>query len=288
MKEPLSIRLMRALRVGIGKLSSEATTLIRQYVESQCVSGEVCFMNKSGVPDLYYTAFGWLLAALLDIKLDRERRKVFLGSQEKVALNLIHYAALMRCYLLDDWMDKGGLRLALTGITRREVRNLDSFRETPQGDACSPYSQFIWQGVLEDTGNGHLIKIQDLENYHVATGGYANYQEKVVPTINATAAALAIKGQLEGWKKNTDVEALRQMQEDNGGFKASPSAPLADLLSTATALFILKQYKVKPAFNAEDFIISHWQDGGGFSATILDDSSDVEYVFYGLLAIGAI
>ncbi len=288
MKEPLSIRLMRALRVGIGKLSSEATTLIRQYVESQCVSGEVCFMNKSGVPDLYYTAFGWLLAALLDIKLDREKRKVLLESQKKAALDLIHYAALMRCYLLDDWMDKGGLRLALTGITHREVRNLDSFHDIPQGDVGSPYSQFIWQGVLEDTGNGHLIKIQDLENYHVGTGGYANYQEKVVPTLNATAAALALKGQLEGWKKNTDVEALRQMQEENGGFKASPSAPVADLLSTATALFILKQYKVEPAFDAEVFITSHWQDGGGFSATILDDSSDVEYVFYGLLALGAL
>ena len=27
---------------------------------------------------------------------------------------------------------------------------------------------------------------------------------------------------------------------------------------------------------------------GGFSATLLEDSSDVEYVFYGLLALGAL
>jgi hypothetical protein len=29
-------------------------------------------------------------------------------------------------------------------------------------------------------------------------------------------------------------------------------------------------------------------DSGGFSATLLEDTSDVEYTFYGLLALGTI
>jgi len=42
-----------------------------------------------------------------------------------------------------------------------------------------------------------------------------------------------------------------------------------------------------PKFNANDFIDAHWLPSGGFSATLIDETSDVEYTFYGLLALGA-
>jgi hypothetical protein len=60
------------------------------------------------------------------------------------------------------------------------------------------------------------------------------------------------------------------------------------LLSTATALFALRCYGVEPRYSAVDFIEGHWLDDGGFAATLLDDESDVEYLFYGLLALGTL
>ena len=36
------------------------------------------------------------------------------------------------------------------------------------------------------------------------------------------------------------------------------------------------------------FVQAHWLESGGFAPTLLDDYSDVEYVFYGLLALGSI
>jgi hypothetical protein len=39
--------------------------------------------------------------------------------------------------------------------------------------------------------------------------------------------------------------------------------------------------------NAVSFIDAHWQPSGGFCATLMDETCDVEYTFYGLLALGA-
>ena len=65
------------------------------------------------------------------------------------------------------------------------------------------------------------------------------------------------------------------------------SGSCPDLLSTAVALFTLRLVGAE-ARDASDFIHAHWLDNGGFAPTIFDDYSDVEYVFYGILALGAI
>ena len=106
-------------------------------------------------------------------------------------------------------------------------------------------------------------------------------------TTNATTAALSVLGQISQVKHEKAITYLKSMQDLSGGFKAAPSAPVPDLLSTATALFVLKSYKEKPSYPALEFIEAHWAESGGFIATLLDDKSDVEYCFYGLLAIGS-
>jgi hypothetical protein len=63
---------------------------------------------------------------------------------------------------------------------------------------------------------------------------------------------------------------------------------MPDLLSTATALFTLRCYDMPPRYSAQEFVEAHWLDNGGFGATILDSSSDIEYLFYGLLALGTL
>jgi hypothetical protein len=57
------------------------------------------------------------------------------------------------------------------------------------------------------------------------------------------------------------------------------------MLSTAVALFTLRLIGAEFR-DATQFIQAHWLYNGGFAPTLLDDYSDVEYVFYGLLALG--
>lgn len=108
-----------------------------------------------------------------------------------------------------------------------------------------------------------------------------------VMTTNTVCCLIAMQYQMDKELDEAHVEWLCQRQHPSGGFYASDLAPIPDLLSTAVALFTLRLIGVK-VIDASDFIQVHWLDSGGFAPTIYDDYSDVEYVFYGLLALGTI
>lgn len=290
MRTTVSMKLARALRDGKERLGNEVLRRVTRYVESQRTA-EDTFINKSGKPDLYYTSFGWLLSYVLGIELNAEKREAFLERQSVPSLDLVHYAAYMRCRLLHRLMKDGDFLFLLKSIRSLPVRGLDTFTGLPHNDFWSPYTRFIWMSLLEDTRNEEKEKVEvldALENYHVSDGGYTNLRYRDVATTNATTAALMVIGQLKGFKPNNDLFYLRDSQDETGGFKAGKESPVPDLLSTATALFVMKCYDLRPNRPAMDFIEAHWLDSGGFSATLLEDSSDVEYVFYGLLALGTL
>lgn len=106
-------------------------------------------------------------------------------------------------------------------------------------------------------------------------------------STNAVCCMLSMQHQIGQPKDSALVEWLKARQDVSGGFYASEVAPVPDLLTTAVCLFTMSLIGEK-AGDATDFINAHWLDNGGFAPTILDEYSDVEYVFYGLLALGSI
>ena len=84
------------------------------------------------------------------------------------------------------------------------------------------------------------------------------------------------------------TEPLLAMQDETGGFRAHVGAPYPDLLSTSVAAFALHIHDIKPRYDVKPFIEAHWQEDGSFIASLLDEFGDVEYEFYGLLALGSI
>jgi hypothetical protein len=82
---------------------------------------------------------------------------------------------------------------------------------------------------------------------------------------------------------------LLEQAHPGGGFKAFPRAPIPDLLSTAVALHALDGLETDFSHLKEsliDYIDSLWNAEGGFHAHWADDMLDVEYTYYGLLALG--
>lgn len=108
-----------------------------------------------------------------------------------------------------------------------------------------------------------------------------------VSTTNAVCCLLCMQHQTGATPDAGLVRWLRDRQNECGGFHASETAPVPDLLSTAVALFTLRLIG-QGASDASDFVDAHFQTSGGFSPTIYDDYSDVEYCFYGLLGLGSI
>jgi len=87
-----------------------------------------------------------------------------------------------------------------------------------------------------------------------------------------------------------ETELLMSFACESGGFKAFAHLDQADMLSTAVALFALKftgsdLRLLKPA--CLDFIQSNYFDGAFLSGDG-DPTADVEYTFYGLLALGVL
>jgi hypothetical protein len=105
-------------------------------------------------------------------------------------------------------------------------------------------------------------------------------------TSTAACCILAMQHQTGEALDTTLISWLKERQDETGGFRASEVSPVPDLLSTAIALFTLRFIGEHPQ-SASRFIEAHWLDMGSFAPTLLDEYSDVEYLFYGLLALGS-
>jgi hypothetical protein len=290
MKEIISIKLFRTVRKGKKRLNEESLSRIAGFIESQRLP-DGSFVNKSGRSDIYYTLFGWMLSYVLGIKPDTGTTADYLAGQHTASMDLIHYAAYVRCRMIQQLWERGKPGVFLRSLFSSHAVLPEEINGIPHDDPQSPYTQFIRLSLLEDCGQ--RIKqaaavTESLKAYHVSGGGYTNIPGGKTASVNATAAALSVMGQLEGYRMHSDVLCLQDMQTGTGGFAATKDSPVPDLLSTATALFVLSCYGRSPKIPPLDFIESHWLDSGGFAATLLDDGSDTEYTFYGLLALGAI
>jgi prenyltransferase beta subunit len=87
-----------------------------------------------------------------------------------------------------------------------------------------------------------------------------------------------------------EQELLKLFASETGGFKAFLHLQQADMLSTSVALFALNYAGcdirlLKP--DCLDFIQSNYSDGAFLSGDG-DQTADVEYTFYGLLALGVL
>ncbi len=287
MKRTISYRMLEALRQGKDRLGREALERVIAFVESQRMPDE-SFRNKSGHSDLYYTMFGWTLSYVLGIRQEVRKMHLYLDSLPETEMDLIHRAAWMRCRLICRLQAKTWLPLFFRKESHKDL-NPERTDYYPNNDPNAPYSCFIRLCMQED-GKGRIDEkemiLHTLSRYRISGGGYANKEGALSATTNATVAALAVRGQLAGYDMNDDVTYLWGMQDSSGGFLATDGSPMPDLLSTATALFMLRCYRMTPFYAAGDIIDAHWLDNGGFAATLLDEVSDVEYTFYGLLALG--
>ena len=78
---------------------------------------------------------------------------------------------------------------------------------------------------------------------------------------------------------------LSLRDDDEGGFRATPNAPFADLLSTYTALFSLRtlgQLVKDVGHAAIRYARSLEAPGGGYAGFAMEELTDCEYTFYGL------
>ena len=139
----------------------------------------------------------------------------------------------------------------------------------------------VKESMGRDTIYGQFFAFLSGDSYMIPQTSDLRHQ-----TSTAACCVLAMQYQTGEALDTALVSWLKERQDETGGFFASEVAPVPDLLSTAVAVFTLRIIgeRSRPAAR---FIEAHWLDMGSFAPTLLDEYSDVEYLFYGLLALGS-
>jgi hypothetical protein len=230
------------------------------------------FADRGGKTDLYYSMFGCFVAEALSVN------EIFPALKDYVKRSVTQESL-------------SGIHLFCGAILYSKLHGFDSTTEKLRKKvevelknnhgSKSEYNYFI--GLLT------LYYLQDYRfilKLKRKIKGFSN--EKESPC--SLAAAEAVINRVLG-KSVKEVEIkLKSFYRGNGGFVALQKAPITDLLSTAVALYALHFIdsdltNIKP--DCLTFVDNLYLNGG-FRATDLDFDIDIEYTFYGLLALGAL
>ncbi len=314
--------ILNSLEKSLQKLSIEALTQISSFVKSKKHPGGG-FMDRAGNQDPYYSVFGYTLTYLFDIEIDTKKELQYLLGWSRIKqTDFIHAISLLRSYyivlaihkkkywkFLEFLSTLSFVRNLIEKKIARQVKRdgkhwieiLENYRSNDGGfnqnksnaENATVYATFLAWGLWQDlsvsqkTTNELVSCILPLKK---ADGSFVNDIKSKSGVTTATAAGICM---LKSNKKNNNdsTDWLKKQILSIGGFAAADGASIADLLSTSTALLALNLEDEQIAMHNNqltEFVNLHWDNSGGFFGSIADQIPDVEYTYYGLLALGLI
>lgn len=275
------------------RLLGDSAALVADFLRGQ-LNDDGGFKNRAGESDLYYSVFGieGLLALRAELPVSRiaDYLTGFGGGE---GLDLVHAACLLRCWAALP-------AEARCDAPRKQVlehfmqfRSADgAYSANPGADHGTLYGCFMATGAHQDAGaelpDAPAI-VRCIHRLRAADGGYANGDDLPMGLTPSSAAAATLLRNLGEPVPADLADWLLARHHKDGGFFATPLAPIPDLLSTATALHALSGMQASLDRVKEpclDFIDSLWTNRGTFYGNWTDDLADCEYTYYALLALG--
>lgn len=310
--------ILKALIKSREILDESSRRVIVRYLQTQAASTGG-FMNRSGLPDPYYSAFGYALAFAFDIELSWDEQYGFLQRSMESNLDFVHAVSVIRCYLLIAAVEQkrlwGGAQKLLSNrfllnIGRNKVARqiksrtdhcfkiIESYESLDKGYHHfrrkavhgTVYAAFLLKSLFEDLGISSDLDDSWVKSMRALQGNDGSYmneigQSGVSPT---TAAALILFADREN---DRTVNWLKDRWCKSGGFTAAKDVFMPDLLSTATivlALTFIGRETGSYRRALSGFVDLHWDESGGFFGSAADQNCDCEYTYYALLTLGLI
>lgn len=268
--QALYLQFIDTIRDGLSLLEDEQQEEISVFVrQSQHQSGG--FMDRGGAPDLYYSVFGsWLGKALqLDDTLTSLQKWLEKQKNEEQG-NGVHRFSLL--FLQLSCLQK---RLSSFQLAKKLIQ-----RDFP---ANFTYQLFLAL-LLIDASYGQKPWVRVAGRLMMA---FYRLPQNVPCSV---VAALTVAQSILGIKTSKLVEKVLTYFRPGSAFVAFKSMEESDLLSTGVALFALQKTGIDLRQIAPDcleFIQQNYRKGA-FLAGDDDPQADLEYTFYGLLALGSL
>jgi geranylgeranyl transferase type-2 subunit beta len=294
--ENLTLRLM----MGAARLPDETRRRNRAFLAA-AQADDGGFAGRQGPSDLYYTGFALRGLVLLDGLSGSvaERAGRFLRRRLAGEMPSIDFFSLIQSALVLETTSAVNV-FAQAGCDRREIvtRTLERFRrgdggyaKTARSPHSSTYHTFLAASCRQLVGlpldDGPKL-VELIRSRRREDGGFVELAPLKRGATNPTAAAiglLRLARALDEPIRQAAAAFLAGMQNAEGGFRANRRVPVADLLSTFTALATLADLDalsaVDPAL-ARRYGQSLELAEGGFRGGAWDDTADVEYTFYGV------
>ena len=287
------------------KLLGEAAALVASFVRGQ-QNPDGGFKDRTGRSDLYYTVFGLDALIALRESIDAEPVRRFLATFRNGAeLDFVHACALARCWAATANLGADGrIPENLEGVLAAKLATFRArdggFNPLPNSDHGTAYGAFLALGAHQDlhvelpdadalTRSVESMQAEDAAWPNEITSHAGRRRPLAAGGTNPTAAAVTVLRNLGAPVDARVASWLLARAHPQGGFLATPTAPMPDLLSTATALHALAGLGVSFEHLKEpcvDFVDSLWTNTGSFHGNWTDEDLDCEYTFYGLLALG--
>ncbi|MCF7849334.1 MAG: hypothetical protein K9M45_10815 [Kiritimatiellales bacterium] len=258
--QSVSRRMLSAASKAGEYLDKTARCEIADFIGSK-MNPDGGFRGRDGQSDLYYTVFAIASLRALRQRIPLSRLWKFIrsfGLGEN--LDFVHLVCLIRLRAV----------FPVLGKTRRTF--FQALEDKFQG-LDTAYDAFLKMLACENLGS-------------TCPPGTPRTVRPTDPTPNV-AAAVVLNGRVD----EEAIKLLLSRHCEGGGFCASSTVTVPDLLSTGVALFALRTMDANLDAIREpclEFVESLWRDSGGFAGHVADGFEDVEYTFYGLLSIGCL
>lgn len=289
----MSVRLemLQVARLATKSLG-ESSDLVESFVRSK-QNADGGFADRDGKSDLYYTTFAIDALTALQVELPIESLRAFLESfGNGDGLDFVHLCCLARNWSAIE-KNHSCIEPVLEGIDFKYRTADGGYNQSTKATTGSAYGSFLAYGAYSDHGrmppniDGMKASVNALLDKE--EGAWANDTDLPIINVPATAAAVTLYRNLREPIPEKTPNWLLSNLHPQGGFCPFPGAPMPDLLSTAVGLHCLDGLQF-PLANVQDacldFIDSLWTAEGGFHGTWDDEVLDIEYTYYGLLALG--
>lgn len=267
---PVYLRLIEFVQKGYTILDGNSQKEVKEFVGS-CQHPDGGFVDRASHPDLYYSLFGVWLSAAIDLNHTSRNYKSFIDNElnKKSGPVDVFSAVLIQKLLLENRFRKPSVFKLL---------KMTFFQGNQTNISYRFFLFFLAVDAMYSNRLIHIFGFPVLTFYSPPPGSPCSVH-----------AAVAVARYKVGLQTELQSKMLLSFFEDKG-FKSFRGVREPDMLSTAVALFALNTIgadlrMVTP--ECLDFIQQNYSTGA-FLAGNGDEVRDLEYTFYGLLALGTL